>query len=438
MKTLKSTIISLLGALVAATPLYAETLTLSRDDVRQMALASDEDVQIADNQLTQASLDRGIAKTAYLPNFSASATGVYRVPDTKNDFMTLQMRGLYMAGINLTQPIYAGGKIVAANKLAKIGEDISRQQNRMTRMDVIANADNSYWTYIAVLEKVKMTQAYLQQIDSIYESTRRNYETGMITRNDLLRIEARRSQVEYNLNQATAGADLCRQSLCRVIGVDYATEIIPTDTTVPVPEVSSYERSVDQRPEVEMLSSAIEARQQQVKMARADFLPTVGLQLGWSAFGNLKYSMMMQGADGQYHELSDSYNSNGFMGLLSVSIPIFHWGEGCKKVRKAKLDVENAILDKAKKSRLMELELSNAITNVETGRQLITSAETAMRQAEENLSAMNARYRTGMITLTDLLDAQSQWQVSYANLIEARTQYQINLTSYRRAAGILE
>jgi outer membrane protein TolC len=126
------------------------------------------------------------------------------------------------------------------------------------------------------------------------------------------------------------------------------------------------------------------------------------------------------------------------MGLLSVSIPIFHWGEGCKKVRKAKLDVENAILDKAKKSRLMELELSNAITNVETGRQLITSAETAMRQAEENLSAMNARYRTGMITLTDLLDAQSQWQVSYANLIEARTQYQINLTSYRRAAGILE
>jgi outer membrane protein TolC len=373
-----------------------------------------------------------------LPNFSASATGVYRVPDTKNDFMTLQMRGLYMAGINLTQPIYAGGKIVAANKLAKIGEDISRQQNRMTRMDVIANADNSYWTYIAVLEKVKMTQAYLQQIDSIYESTRRNYETGMITRNDLLRIEARRSQVEYNLNQATAGADLCRQSLCRVIGVDYATEIIPTDTTVPVPEVSSYERSVDQRPEVEMLSSAIEARQQQVKMARADFLPTVGLQLGWSAFGNLKYSMMMQGADGQYHELSDSYNSNGFMGLLSVSIPIFHWGEGCKKVRKAKLDVENAILDKAKKSRLMELELSNAITNVETGRQLITSAETAMRQAEENLSAMNARYRTGMITLTDLLDAQSQWQVSYANLIEARTQYQINLTSYRRAAGILE
>jgi outer membrane protein TolC len=243
--------------------------------------------------------------------------------------------------------------------------------------------------------------------------------------------------VRYNLEQATAGADLCRQALCRVIGVSYDTQIEPADNEVPVPEISQFERSVDSRPEISILNSQIAAREQQVKIARADFLPTIGIQVGWSAYGNLKFKGYQQGSDGQYYPFSQTSSSNGFMGLLSVSVPIFHWGEGPKKVRQAKLDVENARLQLDKNRRLLELDLTNAITNVNTGRRLITSAETAMAQAQENLNSMKVRYDVGMVTLTDLLDAQAQWHTSYANLIEARTQYQIYITDYMRAAALL-
>lgn len=60
-----------------------------------------------------------------------------------------------------------------------------------------------------------------------------------------------------------------------------------------------------------------------------------------------------------------------------------------------------------------------------------------MRQADENLRVMRNRYAASMAPLTDLLDAQSQWQQAESNLIEAQTQYKIYETEYLRATGSL-
>ena len=51
---------------------------------------------------------------------------------------------------------------------------------------------------------------------------------------------------------------------------------------------------------------------------------------------------------------------------------------------------------------------------------------------------MRLRYDTQMATMTDLLDAQSQWQQAQSNLIEAQTQYKIYQTEYLKAVGRLE
>lgn len=69
---------------------------------------------------------------------------------------------------------------------------------------------------------------------------------------------------------------------------------------------------------------------------------------------------------------------------------------------------------------------------------MIESARIAMDEADDNLSVMKERYEVGLNTLTDMLEAQAQWQTSYSNLIEARTQYRINYVDYLRAVGELE
>lgn len=124
--------------------------------------------------------------------------------------------------------------------------------------------------------------------------------------------------------------------------------------------------------------------------------------------------------------------------MASVSIPVFHWGEGLRKVKKSKLELQNARLDLQKNSRLLRIEVRRAVQNVTDSRTLVETALRGEDQATENLRVMRDRYAAGMCTLTDLLDAQSQWQQARSNRIEAQTQYKINETEYLRVTGRLE
>ena len=433
MKNLSLIILSLFVAFSAS------ALELSLKECREMALSSDENLKIAENDLKGAELDRAVARTQYLPKFAGSTSALYSAPDSKiGDMMTLQMRGAYMAGINLTQPVYAGGKIVAANKMASVAMDIYSQQLRATRMDVIADAEKAYWTYIGVLEKVRMTKSYLALMDSVYEMTNNSVEVGMTNRQSLLRVDTRRSEIVYRLNQAQAGADICRMALCRIIGVSDTTSIHPTESIAVSDVLPTMNDDVSNRPESIILGKNIELKKHQVSMTRADFLPVVGLQLGWMAYGNIKMKGWSQDEMGNPFPYTSTTNDTGFSGILSVQIPLFHWGEGIKKVRRAKLDVENARLSMQRNVKLMQLEARQNYSNITTGLELISSADKAMAEANENLRMMKEQYEVGLNTLTDLLEAQSQWQSSYSNLIEAKTQYRINQIEYLRSIGELE
>lgn len=417
----------------------ASAFDLSLKDCREMALQSDESVRIAGNNVDGAGIDRGVAYTAYLPKLAGSANVLYYAPDSKMmDMMELQLRGTYMAGINLQQPIYAGGKIVTANKMAAIGEEAAREQLRAARMDVIAEAEKSYWTYVAVLAKVDMMVSYLALMDSVYTTTQYAVETGMAARPALLRVETRRSEIVYRLNQARSGADLCRMALCRAIGVADTVQIVPTEPVGDMFDLPKAGIDVADRPEVRLLEKNVAIKRHEVTMARADFLPTVGVQLGWNAYGDIKTKSWVDDGTGNYMPYTTNTNANGFMGILSVQVPLFHWGEGVKKVKRAKIDVENASLSLERNKRLMELEANQYYSKLLTGINLIRFADDAMREADENLRIMKEQYEVGLNTLTDLLEAQSQWHSSYSNVIEARTQFRIDYIDYLRSVGQLE
>ncbi|MCH5326494.1 MAG: TolC family protein [Duncaniella sp.] len=419
--------------------LAAPAITIDEARAVEMALENSKEMKMAQNAVSQAALNRGIARTAYLPDFSGSALGIWRAPDSQSDMgITLRMRGVYMAGISLTQPIFAGGKIIAANKLAGIGQTVADQQLRQTRINVSANAIVAYWSYVAVLAKVDMMESYRALVDTAYRQTLAAVDAGMATRNQLLRIEARRSSVVYQQEQVAGGAELCRMALCTALGLPNDTPVAIADSVIPseLPDgLESYD--LDNRPEMQLLRADIEAKRQQVRMARADFLPQVVLQGGWSAYGNMKLTMMQQLPDGNYMPVTQKINENGWNIMLGVQVPIFHWGEGLKKVKHAKLDVDNALLSLDHNADLLDLQVKQAITNVRTGAELVRSANTAVSQAEAALNSTSEAYSLGLTPITDLLDAQAQWHSARANLIEAQTQLRINIVDYRSATATL-
>ena len=425
----------LLTAVATVAAALAQTMSLA--ECRNEALKFNETMASANNAVRQAELDRQIAFTNYLPKLDGSFSAVY-AKDIDMGEMTLQLHGTWLAGLNITQPVFAGGKIVAANKLARIGVEINKEKLRQSRMQVIADVDNAYYTLVAVRSKVRMLESLGQQMLALFNQVELSVKAQMATENDLLRIDTKRSEIAYQLQKARNGEQLCMLALANVIGRGIDAEIVPSDTLLITDQPTALDENISNRPELLMLEKQVEAMKQQVKMERANYLPTVGLSLGYTHYGNIKNKGVAQLGDGTLMPYVQDVNGNMLMAMVSVNIPICHWGAEVKKVKKAKLDVENARLSLQQNERAMQIEVHQAVQNVTDGYHMVQTAELGQRQADENLRVMRERFGVKMATMTDLLEAQAQWQQAHSNYIEAQTQYKIYETEYLRVTGRLE
>lgn len=414
-------------------------LTLNVEKCRQMALESSEDVKKGNNALTQSVLDRKIAVSAFLPAIDASGSVLYMTPNMEMSGMEMIMKGTYMAGVMLTQPIYAGGKILTGKKMAEMGANAAAEQLRMAKASVIYDADNAYWTYVAVLQKQEMMDVLAAQLDTLFSQIGVASSAGMATDADLLTVKAKRSEVEYQVRKVANGVALCKMALCRVVGVPFDTEIAVEDVAVPeeFTRMGTDNVSVSDRPEMRLLETSLEISRMQVRMTRGDYLPTLALVGGYCPFGNIKMNTMVDAGGGNYVPYTQKIGQDMGVAMLSLSIPIFKWGQGYNKVRKAKIDVDNAALDMQKNGRLMELQANQAAFNLSDSYNLIEAARDGKAQADENLRVTENRYHASMCPLSDYLDAQFQWQQARSNLIEAFTQSRIAETDYLMSVGAL-
>ena len=114
-------IIALLCGATTILSLSAQPLTLQA--CRQQALQHSERISRSETTVNKAEFSRKEAFAAYLPQLDASAKMLMHKDIDILDF-DLQMHGTWLAGISLTQPIYAGGRIHAANRMARIGQEI--------------------------------------------------------------------------------------------------------------------------------------------------------------------------------------------------------------------------------------------------------------------------------------------------------------------------
>lgn len=340
--------------------------------------------------------------------------------------MEMSMKGMYMAGITLQQPVYAGGKIVNANKMAKTGVAISEENKRLTRINTLVEVEQTYWMYVSVAEKVKLLTQYTQLLDSLHQQVNSFFELKMATAQDLHKVRTRRSNVTYELQRAESGRELTRMSLCHLIGLELDAQIIATDTLILTQNYNNQlSHDIVNRPEYRIQEMQVELKDLEIKNTRADFLPTVGISAGYQYMGGMKLA-------------GSSLDMKIPMVMASISIPIFNFGEGRKKIRSARLAHEISTVELNKNRSLMDIEAQQSKSAYESALLLIRTAEHGLEESEHNLSQTQNNYEMGMATILDVMEAQTQWQEAYSNNIEARTNYKIREIEYLRAIGQLE
>ena len=346
------------------------------------------------------------------------------MPDIDLD---LDLQGAYSVGVTLEQPVYMGGKVRSAYRMASIGKEMAELNVRYSRAEVLTEADEAYWQYLRVVELVASAEKYEAVVRELVRNLTDAFETGMASRNDVLKAQVKQNEAELMAQKARNGKTVAAMNLCRVIGVDLHTELRVRDSLdgEMTPGVLTSENSLQNRPDYNLLTKEEELKEKEVALTRSDFLPQLGVMASYSYSDGLALN-------------GESSSMGSFSAMASLSVPIYHWGEGRGKVRALKAEQEMSRLKREEMSQLMLLEIARARYNIEDAFLRVRLTKKSLDQAAENLSVSKNQYEVGMETLTNYMEAQAQWQQAWSDWIDAKAELRLSETKYLKATGRLD
>jgi outer membrane protein TolC len=365
------------------------------------------------NLSEQITPELGMALAQALPAEAVAALG--------NPISISMMKNGTIAGINAVQPVFAGGQIINGNKLAKVGEDVSRLQLQLSENEVEKQTEQYYWQMVSLQEKMKTIEAVQALLADISKDVDVAVRAGVAMRNDLLQVQLRQNDVESQKLKVQNGIGILRLLLSQYCGLhneQFNVEGIAFNDNSSMQVIKQdCGQALLGTAEYQLLNKQVEATKLQKKMEIGKNLPTVGVGAGYN-----------------YHNLLDN-NHSFAMVFATVSVPISDWWSGSHAIKRKKIEQQKAEEQLADNSELLKIRMQNAWNNVEESHQQLQIAQRSIEQAEENLRLNRDYYKAGTSKMSDLLEAQLLYQQSLDHRTDAYADYQNKLLEYRQSTG---
>lgn len=418
-----------LAIALLAMPAAAKAQRLDAAQCRSMAVAHNARVRNAQNAVSAADETRREAFTKYFPSVSATAMGFNADKGTVGMSLAPQMRlsmakGGIVSGVSAVQPVFAGGQIVNGNRLARVGADVSRLQLRQAENAVALAAEQYFWQIIALQEKRKTVAAVDSMLSRLVADVEVAVRAGLVTRNDLLQVNLRRNETEMTALQLDDGISLCRQLLAQHIGLATPDSLrldaaVPTADSLPAPTdiYAAPDEALALTSERALLEKNVEANRLRHRLSVGQNLPTVAVGAGYV-----------------YHDVLDQRRSFGTV-FATVSIPISDWWGGTHAARRQKLQLAIAENELADKSELLKINMQKSWNDLTEAYRQVAISRSSIAQSAENLRLNEDHYKAGTAKMADLLEAQSLYQQSRDQYVDAYAAYQVKRLEYMQATG---
>jgi len=414
----------LLSALVS----HAQT-KYSLEDCKQRALENNKKIKASSYEVEASHALYKSVSANMLPKLDGSALGVHLGSPLGGAFGGLVPDQFANASVTLSQPIYAGGRIRYAKQAAAKGIDIYEEKKVIATTELLVDIEKAYWQIVQLNEKVILAKKFNAMLLELHRDLKNAHDAGLTYKNDLLRVEVALNESELNITKASDGLVMSKLNLAQIMGQPGQTDFTLSDSvTAAFTELSSYANiTPESRPELRLLSKAIEAEKLQQKILNADRKPTLGVGLTGMAVTGKRVNLE-NGKD----------NMTTYYGVASLSFPIFEWGKRTNKVREQsfKIAAQQQRLEETKE--LMDLEVQNAFLMLNQSSKKVHLSFLSLNQASENLKLANDRFKAGTIVAKDVQEAQVIWQQAYSSLIDAKVEYKLNEVLYQKARGELQ
>jgi outer membrane protein len=439
---MKRTII--IAILIAVVGITGMSQTLSLDSCKYYALENNLKIKEAQMELKASEQVKKNAFTNYFPTINAGAVAMkankglleietpeMNLPVYNGNPATLPTatQFAYLPGMNLElldytnaamvtaiQPLYVGGRVRNGNKLASIGEEFSQHQLNLTTEEVLMKTEYLYWTIMSLKEKKKTLQNYEKLLNNLLKDVSVSYEAGLIQKSDLLKVQLELNKVNANMLKVDNGLSLLQMSLAQHIGIEYSEDMSIADTVIQVvaPETiyNNPGQALVNRNEYQMLNKAVDAELLQKKMAVGEIMPSVAV-----------------GVQGLYLDVLEQQNSYGLV-FATVSVPISGWWGGSHKIKEHQIKVDIAQNNLKEKSELLMLQMDKTYKNLLESYEQIKVSESSEQHASEHFAVVKDNFEAGVVSTSDLLEAQAIQQQSMDAVVDAKTTYKIKQAEY--------
>lgn len=367
-----------------------------------------------------AEADMQLARKEMLPSLGVSSEANYdlRVGD-KARAVSWSMRA------DVVQPIFYGGVIHATKERAEMlwNEALSREQSAM--LDVIYDADVAYWTLSRAEIYYRAIEDYRSIVASLRDVAAHRFEEGYTSKSDLLQVESRLSDAEYQLSRAKQQWMQALHNFNVMRGGDPTDVISLAESildTMYLPEREDVAEVVLSHPDYVAAIASREASRWAVKVARAAYLPNVGA-----------------GIYGLWYPKTPNVRGAGTRldgGVtLTMTTPIYHFGERRQAMRSARSNLCRAELLAEDIADEIVLNESNGWTNLVSTLERVEAVRHNLNLATENLEISTYAYGEGLGTILDVLQAQLSWLQIYNNAIAAQYDYALAIAAYQYIIG---
>jgi len=442
-RILESLFLGLLLTLVACPTVVSgqDPPTISLKESIEEALKKSATLHSAREGVHVAEAQRKEAFTAFLPSFSTSYSykRLNEAPEFTLPIVTqLGLTPLatqsgtkdnYNWAVEVRQPLFAGGGILANYQVNRIGLEAARQEERTAVHDLILDVQTAYLN-ISKAEKLReVAWQSLARLMAHREMTRNFYEVGMVPRNDLLSAEVELANGHQALLRAENGVAMAKAKfntlLRRTMDTQVSVEDIPAYTPYDKEFNDCLKTALDKRTEIKTYNFRVEQARKSVQVARSEYYPTVSFVGNYSRYGDEPR------VEGSLYQDTESWYV-----MAMANWNFWEWGKTKNRVD-ASLSKERQVNDALENIRdSIALDLKNAWLLLKEAEQQISVTRQAVAQAEENYRITSERYREQVSTATDVIDAQTLLTRANSDSTQALSDYQIQLARLKRAMGL--
>ncbi|MCX6174884.1 MAG: TolC family protein [Ignavibacteriales bacterium] len=335
----------------------------------------------------------------------------------------------YSAQLTLFQPIFTGFRLLGNSDMNEQLSNAVNEDYNKDKSELIFNIKNAYWGLFKATQFQKVMDETVDQIKAHVADAKNLEKVGMMTTNDILKIEVQLSNTLYQQVDAENSVKLAAVALCNTLGISLETRIeILSSANMSSAQFDELNKlvgdAITKRSEIKAADSRVKASEAGVTLAKSSWYPQV------SVVGNYYYSRPNQ----RIQPSKDQFDATWDVGV-NLSLNVWDWLTTKHQTDQAETQLSQAVDAMGMIKDGITLEVTQNYLSFSQAKRKIEIAELSVKQATENLKVTNDKFKNGLATTTELVDAETALIGSKTNNTTAVVDYELSKAKLEKSIG---